>query len=146
MTPGIGCGCSACVLAAMLVGLHCLGVHRVVCAPGISSEELLPPGPLAWAVVFALPEQPDRKLATWRDGRRENTLADFYLGGRGIGFAAFPHPVATTYKAGIRSWHSRHRLSHGVRLHFQPALHDCHTFVYQFFAPALKGWRTGEAM
>jgi len=102
-------------------------------------SELLPLGPLAWTVVFAYLSSLIGIGYLARRARRENTLADFYLGGRGIGFAVlFLTLFATTYSGNsflaIPGTVYRTGFVFIFSLHYMIAV----VVVYQFFAPALK--------
>ena len=102
-------------------------------------SELLPLGPLAWIVVFAYLSSLIGVGYVARRARRENTLADFYLGGRGIGFGVlFLTLFATTYSGNsflaIPGTVYRTGFVFIFSLHYMIAV----VVVYQFFAPALK--------
>ena len=120
--------------------IHCLSVHRVVYAPtGPAVSELLPLGPLAWTVVFAYLSSLIGVGYLAKRARRDNTLADFYLGGRGIGFAVlFLTLFATTYSGNsflaIPGTVYRTGFVFIFSLHYMIAI----VVVFQFFAPPLK--------
>ena len=102
-------------------------------------SELLPLGPVAWMVVFAYLGSLIGVGYVAKRARRENTLADFYLGGRGIGFAVlFLTLFATTYSGNsflaIPGTVYRTGFVFIFSLHYMIAV----VVVFQFFAPALK--------
>lgn len=101
--------------------------------------ELLPLGPLAWTVVIAYLGSLIGVGYIARRARRDNTLTDFYLGGRGIGFVVlFLTLFATTYSGNTFFAFTGSIYRQGFvfiySLHFMLAI----VVVYQFFAPALK--------
>lgn len=102
-------------------------------------SELLPLGPVAWAVVATYLLSLIGIGYVAMRARKENTLADFYLGGRGIGFVVlFLTLFATTYSGNVffAFTGSVYRIGFVFiySMHFMIAI----VVVYQFFAPRLK--------
>ena len=102
-------------------------------------SELLPLGPVAWAVVATYLLSLIGIGYVAMRARQENTLADFYLGGRGIGFLVlFLTLFATTYSGNVffAFTGSVYRVGFVFiySMHFMIAI----VVVYQFFAPKLK--------
>ena len=102
-------------------------------------SELLPLGPVAWLIVTAYLLSLIGIGMLAKRARKENTLADFYLGGRGIGFVVlFLTLFATSYSGNVFFAFTGSAYRKGLvfiySLHFMIAI----VVVYQFFAPKLK--------
>lgn len=102
-------------------------------------SELLPLGPAAWVVVTTYLLSLIGIGYVAMRARRENTLADFYLGGRGIGFVVlFLTLFATTYSGNVFFAFTGSVYRVGLvfiySMHFMIAI----VVVYQLFAPKLK--------